>query len=99
MTSREDWDPLVHGELPLELYDEYRGDLYGLLVQLTEGEAKESIKSLAEQDGGIDGFKALWILNRRFDCKTSASLLRPYLEVVNPPKIGDSRHVLKLLMQ
>ena len=42
-----------------------------------------------DEGSGMDGFKALLVLNRRFDVKTSASLLQSYLEVVSPPTIKN----------
>jgi hypothetical protein len=42
---------------------------------------------MADSGSQLDGFKALMVLNKRFDSKTSASLLQAFLEVVNPQGI------------
>ena len=83
----EQWDPNVHGGLDIPTYEKYRGELYGVLVQLTGGEAKNIVRGIVEAGSGKDGFKALLLLNRRYDCRTQASLLQAFLEVVNPPQL------------
>eukprot|EP00973_Karenia_brevis_P016360 2240983-Karenia_brevis.AAC.1 len=39
----------------------------------------------------MDGFKALVLLNQRFDVKNNASLLNSFLEVVSPADLKSSR--------
>ena len=51
------------------------------------GEAKSLVKGVSDAGFGRDGFKALLTLHKRYDCKTQASLLQAYLEVVNPAGI------------
>ena len=50
---------------------------------MTGGEAKNVIKGMGET-GILEGFKAMALLSKRFDSRTSASLLQAYLEVVAP---------------
>eukprot|EP00973_Karenia_brevis_P078667 10919285-Karenia_brevis.AAC.1 len=42
----------------------------------------------------MDGFKALVMLNQRFDVKNSASLLNSFLEVVSPADLKNSRDLV-----
>eukprot|EP00973_Karenia_brevis_P047144 6543240-Karenia_brevis.AAC.1 len=42
----------------------------------------------------MDGFKALVLLNQRFDVKNSARLLSSFLEVVNPTSLKGSRDIV-----
>eukprot|EP00973_Karenia_brevis_P082624 11453290-Karenia_brevis.AAC.1 len=42
----------------------------------------------------MDGFKALILLNQRFDVKNSASLLNSFLEVVSPVSLKGSRDLV-----
>eukprot|EP00973_Karenia_brevis_P024772 3414966-Karenia_brevis.AAC.1 len=42
----------------------------------------------------MDGFKALVLLNQRFDVKNSASLLNSFLEVVSPVSLKGSRDLV-----
>ena len=65
------------------IFEQYSGELYGLLCSLTGGEAKNVIKGMGET-GVSEGFKAMALLSKRFDSRTSASLLQAYLEVVAP---------------
>ena len=45
------------------------------------------------KDGFGDGFRALWMLNKRFDSKTYSSILQAYLDVVKPPVIKKAIEV------
>ena len=69
----------------LETYD--KGELYGVLVSLTEGEAKSLLRGIHEAGFGNDKFRGLLYVNKRFGRRTQASLLQAYLEMVNPPHI------------
>eukprot|EP00973_Karenia_brevis_P028425 3917306-Karenia_brevis.AAC.1 len=42
----------------------------------------------------MDGFKALVLVNQRFDVKNSASLLNSFLEVVSPVDLKNSRDLV-----
>ena len=41
-----------------------------------------------------DGFKALVMLSKRYDAKTSASLLQAFLDVVKPPSIKNTQDLV-----
>ena len=66
-----------------EIYEKYSHELYGILCSLTGGEAKTVLKGIVDSGSGQDGFKGLLVMNRRFDTRTSASLLQTYLDVVS----------------
>ena len=46
-----------------------------------------------EMNGFGDGFRALWILNKRFDSRTCTSVLQAFLDVVKPPVIKNASEV------
>ena len=73
--------------MDLEVYNKYTGELFGVLVVLTEGEPKSILRGITESGFSADGFRGLYALGRRYDRRTQASLLQAYLEVVNPPAI------------
>ena len=81
------WDPVLHGEIKDDLYRKYSGELFGVLISLTDGEPKSMLRGLSESGTGSDGFKGLIHLVGRYDRRTQASLLQAYMEVVNPPGI------------
>ena len=66
------------------MYDKFSGELFGVLVQLTEGDAKATLKELVDKGMLQDGYKALLLLGNRFDNQTIASLLQMFLEVIAP---------------
>ena len=88
--SIKDWDPDLHEvDTPfnLELHSKYSGELFGVLVQLTEGEAKSALTELAVNGGGVgadDGYQGLLLLQNRFDNQTTSSLLQLFCEVITP---------------
>ena len=83
----ESWDPERDVGLSMLIYEKYASELYGLLCSLTTGEAKNVLKGIVDSGFQHDGFKALVILNKRFDSKTAASLLQSFLDVVSPTAI------------
>ena len=85
--SPEKWDPQEDKDLNNEIYEKYSHALYGILCSLTGGEAKTVLKGIVDAGSGQDGFKGMLVMNRRFDTRTSASLLQGYLDVVSPPGI------------
>ena len=85
--SPEDWKPEMDSKLDLRIYSKFKEELFGLLVSLTSGEAKGILKGMSDARKDQDGFRALRILQRRYDSVTTASLLQAYLEVVAPPGI------------
>ena len=78
MENEEDMDP--------DLYEFYKGQLYGVLVDLTEreGEARRILKGFEDRGEQLDGFKAMLALQDRFDVQTTSSILQALLEVVKP---------------
>ena len=84
------WDPHLDADVNLEIYNQYAADLYGILVLLTGGEAKSLLRGMIDSGMSLDGYKALLLLEKRFDARTSASLLSTYLEVVIPQRLKTS---------
>ena len=56
-------------------FHQYSGELYGVLVSLTSGEARNILRGMADKGEAYNGYKGLLLLNKRFDSKTTASLL------------------------
>ena len=56
------WHPVTVGHLHGDIYDKFGGELYGVLVTLTGGEAKNVLKGIYESDEGGDGFKGMMFL-------------------------------------
>ena len=90
----EKWDPVEDGMIPLNMYEKYAGELYGILVSITNGEAKNVLKGMFDSGGTGDGFKGMMLLEKRFDATTSASLLQAYLEVITPKPLKASEIVV-----
>ena len=86
----EPWDPVSETGLSRDIYERYKGELYGILCSLTGGEAKNVLKGVHESGDGGDGFKGIMFLEKRFDAITQASLLHAYLEVVSPSGLKSS---------
>ena len=84
------WDPVGDGGMPKDLHEKYQGELYGILCSLTGCEAKNILKGMQEASDGMDGFKGIMFLEKRFDARTSASLLQAYLGVVTPGVLKSS---------
>jgi len=77
--SRDDkWDPKDDGDLDQELYRKFSGELYGVLCTLTTGEPKNLVRGTVEGGFGQDGYKALVILNKRYDTRNGATLLHSF---------------------
>jgi hypothetical protein len=73
-------------------YEHYKGQLYGILVSLTESgsEARSVLKGFEDRGAELDGFRGLLALQERFDVQTTSSMLGAFLEVVKPGGIkGD----------
>ena len=51
-----------------------KGDLFGVLVQLTEGEAKTMVKGMIDKGFNNDGFKTIIDLNHRCDARSEAGI-------------------------
>ena len=94
----EKWDPFdceILRAYPehMSLYNKYASEMYGLLCSLTTGEAKSIVKEVSDR-GFKDGFRALVVLNNRYDSKTAASMLRAFTDVVNPTQIKSMKDVV-----
>ena len=59
------------------------------------------IKWLMEEEADLeaDGFKAILMLIKRFDPKSTGSMLRAYMEVVNPPTINKGSEVIRAVQE
>jgi len=79
----------------VSLYEKYKSELYGVVVSLTVGEAKSVVRGISESGSNNDGFKALVVLQCRYDKKTKANLLRTFLDVTNPPGIKGVNTIIK----
>ena len=89
--------PGIHDWIDQTLYDKYKAEFYGSLCALRIGEAKNAIKSVLDIPGDLnlsgDGYKALAMLNERFDANTSASLLQLLGDVAKPPPIKNTSEI------
>jgi hypothetical protein len=79
------------------IYNRYKGDLWGLLVSLTEDDAKLVLKQLSDGDNCQDGFKALLQFHRLYAVTTSTSLLQSYLSVVRCKAVAKIEDVPRAL--
>ena len=93
--EEKNWDPVIDGNVDDELHGKYAGELYAVLCALTTGEAKNIVKSVADQGKDkYDGFKALGLLNKRFDMQTISGTLQQFMEVVSPEGIKKSNDLV-----
>ena len=90
--NAENWKYSDDPNLDDYMYEKFSGELFGVLVQLTEGEAKATLKEMVDKGMLQDGYKALLILGKRFDNQTTASLLQMFLEVITPGGSQSKRH-------
>ena len=91
------WDYELDKDFTRELWDTYSGELYGVLVSITGGEAKSLVRGVVDLGFKQDGFKALVMLNERFGSRNSATLLQAFLEVVNPPQIKKIQDIVAMV--
>ena len=59
------------------------------------GETKSVVRGISDSGNNNDGFKALIVLQCRYDKKTEANLLRTFLDVTNPPGIKGVNTIIK----
>ena len=87
-------------EMDVDLYEAYKGQLYGVLVVLTEreGEARNILKGFEDRGDELDGFKALLALQERFDVQTTSSILQALLQVVKPSGIRGDKDMVSGIM-
>jgi hypothetical protein len=86
-------------EVDKNRYEHYKGQLYGILVSLTEGgtEARAVLKGFEDRGEELDGYVGLLALQERFDVQTTSSMLGMFLEVVKPGGIkGDKDMIGKI---
>ncbi len=92
------WDPTADPGISFKSYDKFAAELYGVIVSLTGGEAKSIVRGILE-NGTQDGYKALSVLNHRYNARTSSGLLRAFVEVVNPPEIKSGLGISKAITE
>eukprot|EP00973_Karenia_brevis_P003971 547044-Karenia_brevis.AAC.1 len=85
----EDWDPKVDRSIDRETYKKYSSEFYGVLVSLLEGEPLSILRGIQDTKFKYDGYKAIVMLNQRFDIKTSSSMLANFLKVVSPKSLKE----------
>ena len=86
----ESWNPRSDNTIDQAIYQKYASELYGVIVSLTAGEAKHVVRSIIDVGGYPDGFKALVLLNNRYESKTMASLLHAFMDAVRPNPLKTS---------
>ena len=67
----------------------YTEELFGLLVQISEGEARMVVKDTTDREEIPDGFKAMLMYAERFGNQTTGNVLQLLLNVVSPSKISN----------
>ena len=89
----------------------YGMELFGLLVELMEEESEPhgmligmQEKAMAKAESGelelgYDGFKALVILQRRYDVRTGSGMLRAFAQVVSPSAIKSDKDLIMSIRQ
>jgi hypothetical protein len=90
----EKWNPETDADIQVWTYEKYTAELYGIICSLTTGEAKNVVRGIMDTSLAQDGYKALVILNKRFDAKTSASLLQSFLDVVKPQAMKGTQDIV-----
>ena len=90
----EKWDPAADTQLDQLVYERYKGELYGLLCGLTEGDAKSVVRTVVDKGYSQDGFEACVELGRRFESRTAANLLQAFTEAVCPPQVKGSAEII-----
>ena len=93
----EDLVPKEDNGVSKELRDEYTTGLFGLLVQLTGGDAGEMCSAYERDFGEVDGFDLIIKMNRRFDPMTGGTLLSAFLDVVSPPKVASTQEIVSAI--
>ena len=87
----------LDGDVKPDLWEKYSGELHGVLVSITGGEAQSLVRGIEDLGFEQDGFKALVTLNGRFDSRNSATLLQAFLEVVNPHQIKKIQDIVAMV--
>ena len=92
--DKDKWEPEQEGQAFQEIHEKYKGELYGLLCSITQGEAKVLVRGVYDTGKGNDGFRAFMLLNHRYDQRNNAILLQAFLEVVGSPSLKGIRKIV-----
>ena len=92
--------PLTEESLQLlvhtDLRDKHGAELFGVLCQLTTGDANAVVRGIIAKAGlGRCGFAAFYALSFRFNARTPSTALQFLFQVINPPRLKDVRHIPK----
>ena len=90
----ERWEPGMDLDCDHSRYVKYHGELFGILSLLTSGEAKTVLREMSDAGETLDGYRVLGIFQDRYGKRTSASMLRSYLDVVTPSAIKGVKDVV-----
>ncbi len=80
-----------------DYYDKYSGELFSVLVGLTEGEANSVVRGVCTLTGERCGFTAIKALGERFNPKTPARFLMQLMDILKPGVVKDARGLAKLV--
>lgn len=81
----ETWE-FNQGGMSEQMHKKYKGELFGLMVQLSDGEAKMVLTEMADKGDTPDGFKAILTYAKRFDNQQTGNLLQLLLDVASQGK-------------
>jgi hypothetical protein len=79
------WKPEEDRFLKTDLCEKYDGELYGVLCSVTRGEPKNIVRGIGDAHSDQDGFRAILVLDQRYDQRTTATLLQAFLDAVGQP--------------
>ena len=98
--EKKDLEDVTSDDLDLELTEgesrwmhETKGEIFGILIQLTSGEANLLVRSVQDRNG----YTAWKRLFDRYNPRTPASLTASWREVIRPKKIKDMREANKAI--
>ena len=77
----------MDAHLDQDTQDKYSSQLYGVICDITSGEAKKVVRAISEKSNIQCGFSAMVALNNVFDARTPGSLLTAVMGAVNPPAV------------
>ncbi len=83
-------------------FQKYAGELFGILCHLTSGDAKLLVRGVPDSGTSAqstfceqDGFLALYLLDKRYNSKSTGNLIKCFRDAINPPKIKDVRNLVQ----
>ena len=94
LQDQDKWKPEEDRFLRRDLYNLYKGELYGILCSVTKREPKNIVRIIVDSHSDQDGFPVFLALNHRYDQRTTATLLQASLDVVGPPAPKNVQDVL-----